>query len=206
MSVEDEAQEVETANGSFYQHYRSGLIDFMKFASETGNDAIDSGRLHPKDLAEVEKGLSILKRPSADLLRLLEKRINVANPSFFDECTLDCIWSLIGSVYLIAQHSGVTDSAAAHAHMAQSQNAGRKSAEVRSKQKDAEWRSECLQNALAIRNSRKSIATSALGRELWEKMPQRAGKPANPSTVADYLTDMERAGKLPKKLGRTASA
>lgn len=106
-----DAGSVTTAQGDFYQAYKKGTLEFLEFVRKVGEDGIASGALNSADKDQVDSGLQTLRAKSPDLFRLLAKKIDEDAPSFWDECIVEYLWSILGSVFLIAQHSGITVSA-----------------------------------------------------------------------------------------------
>ncbi|GJD47016.1 hypothetical protein AFCDBAGC_4901 [Methylobacterium cerastii] len=109
--TDDWAPSIEQANGSFYDAYKQQLTNLIDSIEDAGSKALQNSSLSEADRWELEHGVRILHDDKSDLLKLLSKIIDETNPSFFQECTVASIMTVLSGVFMTSKYVRLTDSA-----------------------------------------------------------------------------------------------
>lgn len=101
---------IQQADGSFYQAYKEQLFKLIDTIELSGAKALENPSLSDSDRWELEHGIKILRSDKVDLRKLISKIIDEKNPSFFQECTLAYMMTVLSGVFMTSKYVRHTDS------------------------------------------------------------------------------------------------
>ncbi len=103
-----EAGTVTGATGDFYASYKRELFQLLSFIEARGAESQSTDKLPESDRHFLTTNLRVVEEKGKDLSRLLSNIINESDPSFYEESTIEVVWSLLEAAFATGQYVGMT--------------------------------------------------------------------------------------------------